>query len=59
MVKLSKCKKLFQECKSAILYGSLALLGLLGVVSTLHHTITMLTIIFLTGVCFYVLWSKK
>jgi hypothetical protein len=59
MVKLSKCKKLLQEYKNAILCGSIALLGALALVSTIHHAITLFTIVCLVGVCFYVLWSNS
>ncbi len=59
MVKLSKCRQLLNEYKNSILYGAIAMLGILGIVATLHHTITLLTVISLIGICFYILWSNK
>lgn len=59
MVKLSKCKQYFKRFKNTILYGAIAMLGVLGIVATLHHTITLLTVISLIGICFYILWSNK
>jgi len=59
MVKLSKCKKLLKEYKDTILYSAVAVLGLIAIASTIHHAITVITVVCLIGVCAYILWSKK
>jgi len=59
MVKLSKCKKLLNESKNTILYSAIAVLGLIAIASTIHHAITLTTVVFLIGVCAYILWSNK
>ena len=59
MVKLSKCKKLLKEYKDTILYSAFAVLGLIAIAATIHHAITLVSVVFLVGVCAYILWSNK
>ena len=56
MVKSFKYKELLKEYKNSILLGSSVLLSLVALTSTLHHAITLVTILFLLGVSIYLLF---
>lgn len=55
MEKSSKLTRL----KTATLIGASAILIALGISSTLHHLITITSILFLISVGLYLLWSKS
>jgi len=56
MVKSFKYKELLKEYKNSILLGSSVLLSLVALTSTLHHAITLVTVLFLLGVSIYLLF---
>ena len=56
MVKSFKYKELLKEYKNSILVGSSVLLSLVALTSTLHHAITLVTVLFLLGVSIYLLF---
>lgn len=56
MVKSFKYKELLKEYKNSILIGSSVLLSLVALTSTLHHAITLVTVLFLLGVSIYLLF---
>ena len=56
MVKSSKFKETLKEYKNSILIGSSVLLSLVALTSTLHHAITLVTVLFLLGVSIYLLF---
>lgn len=55
MEKSSKLTKF----KTTVLVGASAVLIALGISSTLHHLITITSILFLVSVGLYLLWSKS
>ena len=59
MVKSSKFKEFLDEYKQSILIGSSVLLGLVALASTMHHVITLTSVLFLVGVCMYLLYRSK
>ena len=56
MVKSFKYKELLKEYKNSILIGSSVLFSLVALTSTLHHAITLVTVLFLLGVSIYLLF---
>ena len=56
MVRSFKYKELLKEYKNSILIGSSVLLSLVALTSTLHHAITLVTVLFLLGVSIYLLF---
>ena len=56
MVKSFKYKELLKEYRNSILLGSSVLLSLVALTSTLHHAITLVTVLFLLGVSIYLLF---
>ena len=56
MVKSFKYKELLKEYKNSILIGSSVLLSLVALTSTLHHAITLVSVLFLLGVSIYLLF---
>ena len=58
MVKSSKFKSFLKEYKESVLIGSCVLLGLVALASTVHYVITLLTVLFLVGVCMYLLFGS-
>lgn len=54
MEKSSKLTKL----ETSVLVGASAILIALGISSTLHHLITITSVLFLISVGIYLLWSK-
>ena len=59
MVKSSKFKEFLGEYKNSVLIGSSILLGLVALASTVHHIITLICVLFLVGVCMYLLFGSK
>ncbi len=59
MVKSSKFKEFLEEYKNSILIGSSILLGLIALASTFHHIIVLVCVLFLVGVCIYLLFGSK
>ena len=59
MEKSSKFKEFVIEYKNSVLIGSSILLGLVALASTAHHIITLMSVLFLVGVCIYLLWRNK
>ena len=55
MEKSSKLTKL----KHSVVLGASAILIALGISSTLHHLITITSVLFLISVGIYLLWSKS
>ena len=55
MEKSSKLAKF----KTTVLIGASAILIALGISSTLHHLITVTSVLFLISVAIYLLWSKS
>jgi hypothetical protein len=55
MEKSFNYKKFLKEYKDSILIGSSIILGLVALASTMHHVITLTTVLFLVGVCAYLL----
>jgi len=58
MEKSLKFKEFLEEYKNSILIGTSILLGLVALASTVHHVITLTAVLFLVGVCIYLLWRK-
>ena len=58
MVKSYKFRELLNEYKNSILIGSSIILGLVALESTMHYVITLITVLFLVGVCIYYFGSK-
>ena len=56
MVKSFKYKELLKDYKNSILNASSVLLSLVALTSTLHHAITLVTVLFLLGVSIYLLF---
>ena len=59
MVKSFKFKEFLSEYKDSVVIGSAILLGLVALASTVHYVITLLTVLFLVGVCVYLLFGSK
>ena len=59
MVKSFKFKEFLSEYKDSVVIGSAFLLGLVALASTVHYVITLLTVLFLVGVCMYLLFGSK
>jgi hypothetical protein len=59
MEKSSKFKEFVIEYKNSVLIGTSILLGLVALASTVHHVITLTSVLFLVGVCIYLLWRNK
>ncbi len=59
MVKSFKFKEFLSEYKDSVVIGSAILLGLVALASTVHYVITLLTVLFLVGVCMYLLFGSK
>ena len=55
MEKSSRLTKL----KNSVVLGASAILIALGISSTLHHLITITSVLFLISVGIYLLWSKS
>ena len=58
MEKSLKFKEFLKEYKNSVLIGASILLGLVALASTVHHVITLTAVLFLVGVCMYLLWRK-
>ena len=56
MVNLSKCKFWLKEYAQAVLVGSVVLLALLALATTVHHALMLFGIGALTGITMYTLW---
>jgi hypothetical protein len=59
MEKSSKFKEFVIEYKNSVLIGTSILLGLVALASTVHHVITLTSVLFLVGVCVYLLYRSK
>lgn len=59
MVKSSKFKSFLLEYRNSILIGSCILLGLVALASTVHHVITLTSVLFLVSVFIYLLIRSK
>ena len=59
MVKSFKFKEFLSEYKDSVVIGSAILLGLVALASTVHYVIKLLTVLFLVGVCMYLLFGSK
>ena len=59
MEKSLKFKEFLKEYKNSVLIGASILLGLVALASTVHYVITLLTVLFLVGVCMYLLFGSK
>lgn len=59
MVKLSKFKEFLIDYRNSVLIGASILLGLVALASTMHHVITLTSVLFLVGVCMYLLYRSK
>ena len=59
MVKSFKFNEFLSEYKDSVVIGSAILLGLVALASTVHYVITLLTVLFLVGVCMYLLFGSK
>ena len=59
MVKSFKFKEFLSEYKDSVVIGSAILLGLVALASTVHYVITLLTVLFLVGVCMYLLFGSR
>ena len=59
MVKSFRFKEFLSEYKDSVVIGSAILLGLVALASTVHYVITLLTVLFLVGVCMYLLFGSK
>lgn len=59
MEKSSKFKEFVIEYKNSVLIGASILLGLVALASTVHHVITLTSVLFLVGVCVYLLYRSK
>ena len=57
MGKSFKYKEFFKEYRDSILLGSSIILSLVALASTLHHVITLATVLFLVGVCAYLIFK--
>ena len=58
-MKSFKFKEFLSEYKDSVVIGSAILLGLVALASTVHYVITLLTVLFLVGVCMYLLFGSK
>jgi hypothetical protein len=59
MVKSSKFKSFLLEYRNSVLIGSCILLGLVALASTVHHVITLTSVLFLVSVFIYLLIRSK
>ena len=59
MEKSFKYKEFFKEYRNSILLGSSIILSLVALASTLHHLITLATVLFFVGVCAYFIFYSE
>ena len=58
MVKSSKFKEFLIEYRNSVLIGSCILLGLVALASTVHHIITLISVLFLVCAFMYLLFGS-